>query len=272
MDENGQILYANRAFLDIMRIEEKKIKDMNFFDFLNSSSREQIFVVFESIKKGVRISHSEFTIETHDNRKLVVEGNYTFRKFEGKKPYILGIFRDITQRKIDEEKIRFLAYHDVLTGLPNRLLLFDRITIEINRSIRNGTLLAVMLMDLDKFKSVNDNFGHNTGDILLKEASDRAKAILRKIDTIARLGGDEFVIILSDLKSIADCEDIARRIIEEVSRQYVIEQKVIEISPSIGISLFPEDGNEADVLIRKADIAMYKAKSMGGKSFSYYKR
>ncbi|MGC8928665.1 MAG: diguanylate cyclase domain-containing protein, partial [Myxococcota bacterium] len=138
--------------------------------------------------------------------------------------------------------------------------------------IRNGTLLAIIMMDLDKFKNINDTLGHNAGDIVLKEVSGRTKSVIRKIDTVARIGGDEFIIILSDIKSIQDIEDIANRIIEEISRPYSIDREIVEISPSLGISIFPEDGNETDTLIRKADMAMYKSKTKGGKSLSYYSR
>ena len=270
MAEDGGILYANKSFLNTMRIPEVEIPKRNIFDFLPADSREQVYMIFDSIKKGIKIGHSEFNVLLPDGRRLVVEGSFTYRKFIGKAPYILGIFRDVTQRKLDEEKIRFLAYHDVLTGLPNRLLFFDRINLEINRAIRNGTLVAVMIMDLDRFKMVNDTFGHNVGDELLKEVSNRVKGVVRKIDTVARLGGDEFVIILSELKNNSDVDEIAERIVVEISRPYKIENETIEISPSIGISIFPTDGNDPDFLIRKADMAMYKSKSKGGKSFSYY--
>ncbi len=269
---DGKILYANKAFIDSMRIAESAISNMNFFDFLSPQSKEQVYMIFDSIMKGIKISHSEFEIITTGGSVIIVEGSYSFRQYKTGTRYILGIFRDITQRKNDEEKIRFLAYHDVLTGLPNRLLFFDRVNMEINRSVRNGTFVAVMMMDLDKFKQINDTLGHNAGDAILREVSTRTQNIIRKIDTVARIGGDEFVIILSELKNIQDVDDISKRVIEEVSRPYKLEENIIEISPSIGISIFPEDGNEVDTLIKKADMAMYKSKSKGGKSYSYYSK
>ncbi|MGC9042299.1 MAG: diguanylate cyclase domain-containing protein [Myxococcota bacterium] len=272
LSTDGKIIYANRAFMDTMRTSESLIESRSFLDFLTTQSREQLYMIFDSIMKGIRISHSELTLISPEGKNIIVEGSCTFREYSGGEKYILGIFRDITQRKLDEEKIRFLAYHDVLTGLPNRLLLFDRVNMEINRAIRNGTLLAIIMMDLDKFKNINDTLGHNAGDIVLKEVSGRTKSVIRKIDTVARIGGDEFIIILSDIKSIQDIEDIANRIIEEISRPYSIDREIVEISPSLGISIFPEDGNETDTLIRKADMAMYKSKTKGGKSLSYYSR
>ncbi len=272
METDGKIIYANRSFLDTMRITETNVRKYNFFDFLSTNSREQVYIIFDSIMKGIKISHSEFTLITPDGRQIIAEGGCTYREFSGSTKYVLTILRDITQRKSDEEKIRFLAYHDVLTELPNRLLFLDRINMEINRSVRNGTFLAVIMMDLDKFKNVNDSLGHNAGDMVLREVSVRIRNVIRKIDTVARMGGDEFIIALSDLKNIRDIEEIAERIIEEISHPYNIEGSIVEIAPSLGISLFPEDGNEADTLIRKADIAMYKSKTRGGKSYSYYSK
>ncbi len=272
MDTKGNIFYANRAFFETMRISETSIKNLNFFDFLESSSREQAYNIFDSILKGIKISHSELVLLTSEGKNIIVEGSFTFRQYSIGSKQILGIFRDITQRKIDEEKIRFLAYHDILTGLPNRLLLFDRINMEINRSIRNGTFISIIMLDLDKFKQINDTLGHNAGDELLKEVSQRMHSVIRKIDTIARMGGDEFVIILSDLKNRSDIEEIVERIIAEISRPYLIKEHTIEITPSLGISMFPEDGNEVDTLLRKADMAMYKSKTKGGKTYSYYSK
>ncbi|MEM3609624.1 MAG: diguanylate cyclase, partial [Candidatus Anstonellales archaeon] len=272
MGADGKILYANKSFIETMRISENTVQKCNFFDFLNQQSREQVYIIFDSIMRGVKIGHSEFTLITSDGREIIAEGSYTYREYSKENRYILGIFRDITQRKKDEEKIRFLAYHDVLTGLPNRLLFFDRVNMELNRSIRNGTFISIMMMDLDKFKDINDRLGHSAGDEVLKEVSTRIRNIVRKVDTVARMGGDEFVIVLSDLKERRDIEEIAERIIEEISRPYKISLDVVEISPSIGISIFPEDGNDPETLIRRADIAMYKSKHKGGKSYSYYSK
>ncbi len=174
---------------------------------------------------------------------------------------------DISDRKRAEEQIEFHAYHDVLTHLPNRKLFADRLTQSISRARRAGKPLAVMFVDLDHFKSINDTLGHEAGDELLLEMAIRLRANVRDDDTVARLGGDEFTIILAELRQPEDAVNVAEKIIKAVEQPLTIAGTSIEVSASIGISLFPDDGSDAESLLRNADSAMYRAKEAGRNTY-----
>jgi len=174
---------------------------------------------------------------------------------------------DISDRKRAEEQIEFHAFHDVLTQLPNRKLFMDRLSQALNRCRRYGKLLAVMFVDLDHFKGINDTLGHTAGDELLLEMAQRLRDCVRDEDTVARLGGDEFTIILSELRYPEDAANVAEKILESVQRPMSIAGTPIEISASIGIALFPTDGHDAESLLRNADSAMYRAKEAGRNQF-----
>lgn len=177
---------------------------------------------------------------------------------------------DFVERKRTEQQIEFMAYYDVLTGLPNRELLGDRLKQAISLSKRSGKLLAVCYLDLDGFKPVNDAFGHDTGDKLLIGLARRLQDELREGDTLARLGGDEFVILLNELTTIYNGEEIINRILESIVQPFYIEEHRILISGSIGATLFPHDNVDADALLRHADQAMYKAKARGKSTYNLY--
>lgn len=172
----------------------------------------------------------------------------------------LYIFSDITIRKQFDELIKYKAYHDPLTGLPNRELLFDRLSMALAKAERNGNPLALIFLDLDNFKIINDQYGHHLGDDLLKEISRRLHSIVRKSDTIARYGGDEFIFLLTDLPEPSIIERVAVSIISAVESITIIKNQQISISCSLGISLYPDHGKLADELIQHADKAMYQVK------------
>ncbi len=179
--------------------------------------------------------------------------------------------QEIADRKKAEKAIKHLANHDSLTGLPNRRLFNERIALEISRSERNNQKIGVMLFDLDHLKKVNDSFGHNVGDLLLQAVSQRMLGLLRKSDTIARMGGDEFLLILPEMNVQTDAIQTAERILDALSTAFVLEGYEISITTSIGISFFPDDGENPEVLIKNADIAMYKAKEKGGNTYHLFK-
>lgn len=188
----------------------------------------------------------------------------------GKVTGIASLVDDVTQRKLSEEMIWKQANFDSLTDLPNRNMFHDRLAQEISKSSRAELPLALLLIDLDQFKEVNDTLGHDVGDLLLQEAARRISSCVRESDTVARLGGDEFTIILSGLHDKHKVDDIASKIIERLSEEYHIRGEVIHISGSIGITLYPNDTTDIDNLIKNADQAMYAAKKKGRNGFSYF--
>ncbi|HEY0844016.1 MAG TPA: diguanylate cyclase [Noviherbaspirillum sp.] len=170
---------------------------------------------------------------------------------------------EIQERKMAEQRVRYLANHDALTGLPNRRLLEDRLEQAMEMARRDGHQVAVQFIDLDHFKPVNDRYGHRVGDLLLQAVATRLRSLLRAVDTVSRVGGDEFVIVLPQMQSASAACETAQRVLSALARPYVIEGHEISVTPSIGISLYPNDGTEAEILLTAADFAMYHAKEMG---------
>jgi len=177
---------------------------------------------------------------------------------------------EIADRRQAETRAQHLADHDALTGLPNRRLLEDRLTQALALSQRNRKQTAVMFVDLDRFKSVNDMLGHAAGDVVLKEVSERLVKQLRVVDTICRMGGDEFVVVLPEIKRASDAANVAAKILETVAQAVIIEGRELHITPSVGISVFPDDGRDAETLIRNADAAMYHAKETGRANYQFF--
>jgi diguanylate cyclase (GGDEF)-like protein/PAS domain S-box-containing protein len=182
----------------------------------------------------------------------------------------IGIFSDVTERKAAEARIHHLAFHDALTGLPNRILLEDRLDQAILQSRRSNRRTAVLFLDLDRFKNINDSLGHNVGDILLVQVSARCAAVLRETDTICRQGGDEFVIVLPDLETDQDAAHVARKIVRGLDQPFVLGGHELTVTGSIGIALYPDDGRSASELLRNADTAMYRTKAEGRNGFQFY--
>lgn len=181
-----------------------------------------------------------------------------------------GVARDITERKLAEETINFQALHDHLTHLPNRRLFRDRLELAITQAKRSGGLLAVMFIDLDRFKLVNDTHGHAEGDELLKNVSQRLRCCMRAGDTLARQGGDEFTALLTDLHSLDNATIIAEKIVADFKQPYQVVGTEFRATASVGIAIYPRDGENADTLLRNADIAMYKVKESGKNGYQFY--
>jgi diguanylate cyclase (GGDEF)-like protein len=180
------------------------------------------------------------------------------------------IFRDITQRKQAEEIIRYQAFHDQLTGLPNRMLFSDRLSVSLANVRRIQGKLAVMFLDLDRFKTINDTLGHAVGDGLLQEVAQRLTNCLREVDTVARWGGDEFTLLLPQISSREDAANIAHRILAALKPTFHIEEHALHVSSSIGIALYPCDGEDAETLLKNADAALYRAKDRGRNNCQFY--
>jgi diguanylate cyclase (GGDEF)-like protein len=179
------------------------------------------------------------------------------------RPAIIGTIVDITERKMIEERLKRLALYDELTGLPNRSLFFDRLHQLLALAKRHQYSVAILFIDLDRFKAVNDTLGHEMGDLLLKEVSRRLTSCTRSADTVARVGGDEFAGICGKIEAPDDALVVARKINDALSKPFLLRDHECSIGASIGISLYPEDGSDQETLIKKADGAMYRVKEGG---------
>ena len=184
----------------------------------------------------------------------------------------VGVFYDVTNRRAEADRIQRMAHYDLITSLPNRALLEDRAHQTIAKAVRDGTRLAVMFLDLDRFKRVNDTHCHSIGDRLLNEAAVRLQACLRASDTVARIGGDEFVVLLPEVEAVANAMTVAQKMRESLNQPFEFDGKYLHISCSIGIALFPGDGINEKQLIEKADAAMYRAKKSGRNRVEPYPR
>jgi diguanylate cyclase (GGDEF)-like protein/PAS domain S-box-containing protein len=189
---------------------------------------------------------------------------------QGKVTGVIGTYEDITERKVAEQRIQFLAYYDDLTGLPNRTLLQDRLIKALASARRQKNKVALLFFDLDRFKTINDSLGHSVGDLVLKEVAERLKKWAREQDTVARVGGDEFVIVLTAVKDGADAAVAAERLMNVMTAEFVVQGRSLGISCSVGISIFPEHGAEGETLIKNADAAMYSAKERGCNNFQFF--
>ena len=259
---DGTFIDVNKATLDLIgytREEMIKLKAQDFY--IESEVREKFQ---EAIEKNGFVK--DFTVKLRRKDKRIIECLITataWRAPDGRIQGYQGIMRDITDQKHWEEKLAYLATHDPLTNLPNRRLFHDHLIVALAHSERKEQKLAVLLFDLDQFKQINDSFGHEVGDQLLKEVSRRIKKIGRKGDTIARLGGDEFLILLPEILQGKDAELVAEKFRKALEEPFSLGNINIKITISIGIAIYPDDGDNGEELIRCADIAMYQAKDMG---------
>ena len=183
---------------------------------------------------------------------------------------VVWVLEDVTEQRADAARIAFLAHHDQLTGLPNRMLLADRTKVALSQALRAKQQCAVLFLDLDKFKSINDTLGHAIGDELLIEVARRLKAQVRDSDTVARIGGDEFVVVLPSLKSRDDAEMIAEKIRASLATPYSLNGNAVNTTPSIGVALYPLNGSDADTLFKYADEAMYQVKHAGRNGYRFF--
>jgi diguanylate cyclase (GGDEF)-like protein/PAS domain S-box-containing protein len=231
----------------------------------------EVTLLLDQIRRGERIEHFETVRRCKDGKQINV--SLTISPIKDAGGIVNGasvIARDITERRRTEERIRYLAQHDALTGLPNRVLFRDRIGQAIVQARRHHQLLAVLFLDLDGFKHINDSLGHQIGDHLLRMTARRLQRCLREGDTIARLGGDEFVMCLPGLNEGNDAMPVAAKILDTLRESFYVEQHELHVSGSIGISLYPSDGEDAEVLMRSADTAMYHAKENGRNNYQFF--
>jgi len=270
-DENNLISSINPAYTEITGYTEAEAlgKDPGI---LNSGHHDAgFFKDFWAELNETGKWQGELWNRAKDGRVFPVWQSITgIRDSSGRLVQFVSIFNDISARKADEELIRYQATYDSLTALPNRNLFLDRVKIALKQARRNNSKLALLLLDLDRFKWINDTLGHKAGDTVLQETAARLKKAVRESDTVARLGGDEFAIILPEITHYLDAENIANKIFSFFREPLTIDGHEIHISGSIGITIFPDDADNIDTLQMNADSAMYSAKENGRNCFHYF--
>ena len=238
---------------------------------IHAEDRDYVSTQVQAMLKGKDIDHYEFRIvRPTDEIRQVWARSEVKRDTDGQPVKVIGTVQDVTERVRDQEQLRFLAHHDVLTELPNRVLLMDRLALAISRASRNKEKIAVFFMDLDRFKIINDTYGHNIGDKFLQVIAKHIIEEIRDVDTVARFGGDEFAVIMEDVHHVEDVAHIAEKLLETLARPYEIEQREFFVTTSIGISIFPDDATDAQSLLKNADAAMYRAKDFGRNNYQFY--
>ena len=273
-DARGRYQYSNRAFMDIMGYS---VQDMHApeFDIRKVSHHDDLPFTIEGIKKLLAGEIPAFFQEKRYIRKdgsvIWVALSASVRRSADGTPFqIVGLFENINDRKRMEEEIRHMAHHDSLTGLPNRRLFADILRVELAQGRRHKSKLAVLFLDLDRFKDINDTLGHEVGDELLKEVARRFRKTIREADTVARIGGDEFNIVIGGIFRTEDIGDFAQKIINSLRKPLMINGNELNITTSIGISVYPDDSEDIEVLRKYADIAMYHAKQSGRNMYQFY--
>ncbi|GAB4465714.1 MAG: hypothetical protein OHK0044_04710 [Burkholderiaceae bacterium] len=258
------ILSVNPAFADMMGVEATRACGQKLADFAADAAGTDL----EATLRRALAERGQWSGEVRARRCdgagfaswLSVS---TVRDPTGEPTHCVAMFSDITERKASQARMAFLAHHDPLTQLPNRLLLRDRVDQAISRAARSGTKLALLFVDLDEFKRINDTFGHQTGDALLREIARRLAHCVRETDTVSRYGGDEFVVALPDLAEAGVVERVARCIADQVAAPLLADGVEVRVSCSIGVAMYPGDGSDCDALVRRADASMYAAKRAG---------
>lgn len=264
IDRDLRIKSLNSTFYDIFhKIKSERMIGSSFCDILQDEDGRLGRELTQLFEKQNMLKDFEKTYHSEKLGNLVFDIRARRINNSPKADKVLVVIHDITKRKQSEETIIHLAYHDYLTGLPNRVLYADRLELALAYARRNQQPLAVMLIDLDNFKDVNDALGHDAGDQLLKEAASRLTGLLRKSDTVGRMGGDEFLTILPGIKQERDSVLIAQKILRAFQKDFVIDGHAIQATASIGTAIYPNDGKDAETLMKNADLAMYHAKREG---------
>ncbi len=266
----GQVVFANQRYAALMESEPNKVIGTNPNQYY--ANPQEYAEVQEQLGRGVQVTNRlvEMLIPNEHERTKWVLASYLQLEYQNE-PALLGWFYEITDRKEMEEKIQHLAYHDPLTDLPNRMLFTDRLQQALSSAKRDKGKLALMFIDLDKFKPVNDMLGHNVGDLLLKEVAQRILCCLRESDTVGRIGGDEFVVLLPIIKTEQDAMEVAEKIRYSLDQPFELVGCSLNISSSTGIAIYPEHGNDEKLLLKNADDAMYYAKSVGRDNVQIYR-
>jgi diguanylate cyclase (GGDEF)-like protein/PAS domain S-box-containing protein len=272
LDLKGNFTFFNESCRKIIGYSRNELMGMNHRQYVDKETTEKLFKLAAKVHQtGLPKKSSDLEIIRKDGFKRHIEISISLMKdISGNPIGFRGIVRDIDDRKKAEATILHMAHHDALTGLPNRLLFNDRLKVAIFSAQRNNKKFAVMMLDLDKFKDVNDSYGHDIGDQLLQSIGNRLRGHLRKSDTVARMGGDEFMLLLPEIDQVEYSKIIAKKIIDSFQRPFSLGKHDLKITTSIGIAVYPDSGSDFDTLKKNADIAMYKAKESGRNNFQSY--
>ena len=270
-DEDGLIREVNLTGAGLLGVDRRHLIGKPFSTFVIKEDRDAFRAhLRETLKRETR-QIDEIRIGRENGSVLTVQlQSVAAESPESDSPSCRTAVIDITERKRLEEEIQHLAHHDTLTNLPNRLLFIQILSIELAQAQRGKKRFAVLFLDLDRFKQINDTLGHDVGDALLKEVAERLRRSVRVSDTVSRLGGDEFNILLTEIPHAYDVITIAQKVVYAFRKPYVIGRHEFDMSTSIGISIYPEDGETMEALFKNADIAMYHAKEQGGNSYRFY--
>lgn len=267
---DGRVLECNPAAAQLFGYDTpEEALSISVSGLYDSSSDRQRFL--SRLKSEKYITNQEVRFRKRNGDPVWVMLNVSLVENEsGTDAVVEGTLLNITARKQAEEQVRSLAYYDALTGLPNRTLLMDRFSQALASARRHNHKVALLFLDLDRFKTINDSLGHSVGDLLLQEVASRLKTCTRDQDTVARLGGDEFLIVLGDVKDTIDVVVVAERFMDAMTARFDIQGHSLSIGCSIGISVFPDNGSDTETLIKHADSAMYCAKENGRNGFTFF--
>jgi diguanylate cyclase (GGDEF)-like protein/PAS domain S-box-containing protein len=265
----GRISDVNSSVIAMFGYSRDHFLNRNLYEIPPFAGIPVCRSVTTELETSESVCFDHWLLEARDKSTIDIEFTGNAYEVDGARIVQCNL-RDITGRKRAEECVRHMALHDALTGLPNRALLQDRLTLAIALARRNQEHIAVLMLDLDKFKQVNDSLGHHIGDVLLVAVAARLKSCIRDSDTVARLGGDEFVIVLPAISGAAAIEQIVRKLLALLVTPFQIEGHELQISGSIGVSQFPVDGSDPGTLLRTADTAMYEAKAKGRSTYCFF--
>lgn len=274
LDRDLRVVTVSRSFYEFFKVKPEETVGQFIYDLGDkqwniSKLRELLETILpqQTAFDNYEVEHDFVTI----GRRTLLLNARQIEQEVGKERIILLAIEDITERKKYEEKIQLMAFHDSLTGLPNRKLFSDRLGIVLAQAKRNKKKVGIVMLDLDNFKDVNDTLGHDVGDTLLKAVAERLSGTLRKSDTVARFGGDEFVLIFPDMEVIEEAIQVVQKIIDRFHKPFLIDTHQLVVTTSIGIAVYPNDGMDEEILMKNADIAMYQAKQAGRARYQLYK-